>query len=68
MTTEDRIPRELRERMAPIAASLSDDKRVIFYQGIILAMEYFAGELGSLMTALDNAKPHLTEMPRTVRR
>jgi hypothetical protein len=53
--------------MAPIAAKLSDEKRVIFYQGVILTMEYFAGELGSLLTAMNNAKPRLTDGPRTVR-
>lgn len=67
MNIEDRVPRELRERMAPIAAKLSDEKRVIFYQGVILTMEYFAGELGSLLTAMNNAKPRLTDGPRTVR-
>jgi len=67
MTTEDRVPRELRERMAPIAASLSDYDRVIFYRGVNLTLEYLAGELGSLMTAMKNAKPRLTDGMRTVR-
>jgi len=68
MTTEDRVPRELRERMTTMTIAYSDRERIAFYRGVILTMEYFAGELQTLMTATNNAKPRLTEMPQTVRR
>lgn len=67
MTTEDRVPRELRERMAPVTTAYNAHERIVFNRGVIVAMEYFAGELGRLMTAMNNAKPRLTETPRTVR-
>jgi len=68
MTTEDRIPRELRERMAPMTTAYNAHERIIFNRGVIVAMEYFAGELGRLMTAMNNAKPNLLDGPQTVRR
>ncbi len=68
MTTEDRVPRELRERMNGASIDLDDFQRVIFYRGVILTLEYFAGELGRLQAAMNNAKPRLTESPQTVRR
>ena len=70
MTTEDRIPRELRERMNSVAASieLDDLQRVILYRGVNLALDYLAEETMSLATAMKNAKPRLLDGPQTVRR
>ena len=68
MTTEDRIPRELRERMELIASSYGVEERIIFNRGVILAIDYCGKELRSLTAALSNAKPRLTETPQTVRR
>ena len=67
MTTEDRVPQELRERMGLAVSACNAHERIMFNRGVILALEYFAGELGRLMTAMNNAKPRLTETPRTVR-
>ena len=68
MTTEDRIPQELRERMAPMTSGYTAQERIIFNQGVIVAMGYFAEELARLLTALNNAKPNLLDGPTTVRR
>ena len=68
MTTEDRIPRELRERMDALTVGYNDHERIIFNQGVIVTIEYFAGELGRLMTSMNNAKPNLLDGPQTVRR
>ena len=68
MTTEDRIPQELRERMASMTSGYTAQERIIFNQGVIVTIEYFAGELGRLMTSMNNAKPNLLDGPQTVRR
>lgn len=68
MTTEDRVPRELRERMDAEARGMTDHERVIFYSGIALTLQYVRSELHDLATALTNSKPRLIERPPTVRR
>lgn len=68
MTIEDRIPKELRERMAPIVAACNVHERVMFNRGVIVTLEYFAEELGRLLTSMNNAKPGLLDGPTTVRR
>ena len=67
MTTEDRIPQELRERMSLAVSACNAHERIMFNRGVILTLEYFVEELGRLATSLKNAKPRLTETPRTVR-
>ena len=68
MTMEDRIPQELRERMDALTGGLNAHERIAFNHGVIVTMEYFAGELGRLMTSMNNAKPNLLDGPQTVRR
>ena len=68
MTTEDRIPRELRERMDALTVGYNDHERLKFNRGVIVTLEYFVEELGRLMTSMNNAKPNLLDGPQTVRR
>ena len=68
MTTEDRIPRELRERMSLAVSACNAHERIMFNRGVILTLEYFVEELGRLTTSLKNAKPNLLDGPQTVRK
>ena len=67
--TEDRVPQELARLMdgAMLLRPMDERERIAFRGGVTLALEYCSVELESLMTALKNAKPRLTDGWRTVR-
>ena len=54
--------------MASMTSGYTAQERIAFNRGVIVTMEYFAGELGRLMTSMNNAKPNLLDGPQTVRR
>ena len=54
--------------MDALTVGYNDHERLKFNRGVIVTLEYFAEELGRLLTSMNNAKPNLLDGPTTVRR